>query len=250
MAGKSSTISATSFKIGAFGDSISIAYNAELPGPNNEFSWSTGSAVGDQLISHSQRLEAVLPPIKISTYNFASNGARASTLSAQIDQLGDTGLDYATVLVGSNDLIQWFGPYNQSLRAYTVDLQQACERLIALNPRVMILLVSLPDQRRVLDLSSPWLLQQLGLNNGASSLGTASDFFSRSIGQLYEERWQATNDVLTRIAAEHKANVRFSGRVSRTIFGPQHLSSIDRYHPSVAGQKLLAEVTWEEGFFP
>ena len=250
LVGNSSIKSDTTFKIGAFGDSISIAYNANIPGPNVEFSWVTGDAFGARVSSHRQRLQAVLPHVKISTYNFAANGAGAIALSGQIDRLGQTGLDYASLLVGSNDLIQWLGPFDQSLVAYGRYIKKACERLIALNERVMILLVSLPDQRRVLDLSNPWLKQQLGIGGGAAPLGSASDFFSRSIGRLYGERWQAANEVLTRITAEHKANVRLCESVSRVAFGPQHLSSLDRYHPSIAGQELLAKVTWSEGFFP
>jgi lysophospholipase L1-like esterase len=215
--------------LGALGDSITAAYNASTSGNNPSHSWATGDAgVG----SHKVRLERIFPNLEVIPVNHAVAGARADALAGQVSQLLTSAPDYVTLLIGANDLTSWLmaGEYGAALQRFKSDVESAVRRLVAANPRVMILLSAVPDQARVLRLVLPQALVP-------------------TLANIYRERWERANQALAAIAAAFPANVRFVAKTSLLKFSPEHLSPLDSYHPSVAGQKLLADVTWEQGFF-
>lgn len=219
------------FTIGALGDSITTAFNAEKPGDNATLSWSTGS----ESDGHALRLSKLLPHLDVRTINAAVAGSRARDLEAQVDRLlrdipNNVTLDYVTLLVGANDLPQWLvGETGLALDAFVADVRGAVERLIAANPRVMILLVAVPDQSLVLQHIIPNI---------------------EPLRRAYRVQWRRLNQALAELATRASANVRFSASPAASAIPVTHLSSLDRYHPSAAGQRALAALTWRDGFFP
>lgn len=117
-----------------------------------------------------------------------------------------------------------------------------------MNPRVMILLVAVPDQSKVLEILGA---KHAGFEMAAAYLNTvAGSAYMKMMIHLYRERSERLNRALADIARRHSANVRFCGGIAAARFTGEHLSPIDSYHPSVLGQTLLANLTWNEGFFP
>lgn len=230
--------------VGALGDSITTAFNAASSADNPAHSWSTGD---DTVGSHRSRIGRAFPGIAVKTVNAAVAGARSDALAAQVARLEGGIPDYVTLLIGANDLTDWLlnGEYGAQIQAFKRNVQDAVRRLVMANPRIMIVLSGLPDQSRVLVLA----LKSAG--------GAAANLISRLppnlVGALqagYVERWQRANAVLVEVAGAFPSNVRFIAKTPRVRFSPEHLSPLDFYHPSVAGQRLLAEVTWEQGWFP
>lgn len=227
------------FTIGAIGDSITAGFNAETVGDNNRHSWSTGEFQSQTNASHRDRLVKFFPNLEINTLNAAVSGAKAAALASQVTRISSMTPDYVTILVGANDLVSWLqGEYGGLLEAFARDVRSAVQRLVAVNPRIMILLSAIPNQSRVLD---HWL--------DSNGLHLPLPLVDR-LRSVYRERWERANRALEAIAQVYSSNVRFAGKVGHASFEGRHLSRHDRYHPSVEGQHLLAQITWDEGFFP
>ena len=58
-----------------------------------------------------------------------------------------------------------------------------------------------------------------------------------------------TNNALNSIAEERVYNIRFNPEISEYDFKWQHISKIDCFHPSVEGQRIIAEESWEHDWF-
>ena len=233
------------FLFGAMGDSITTGFNAESASDNLIHSWATGAAnVG----SHKDRLERVFPGLKVVPVNAAVAGARADALVSQVTRLLAVGVpDYVTILIGANDLHAWLmsGEYGAALAQFKRNVEDAVRRLVAANGRLMIVLSGIPDQSRVLALA----LRASG-GPAARLLAELPPALLASLQGGYGERWNRANEALATVAAAFPSNMRFVTKTPRVRFAPEHLSTLDFYHPSVAGQKLLADVTWEQGWFP
>ena len=90
-------------RMAAIGDSITRAndvccWYGDHPGN----SWSTGSASGDGVASHYERIRALKPTAV--AYNDAGSGARMSDAPGQATRAVGQGARYVTVLMGANDL--------------------------------------------------------------------------------------------------------------------------------------------------
>jgi lysophospholipase L1-like esterase len=216
--------------VGALGDSITTAFNAKDPQDNWAHSWATGEAFG-----HAARIAALYPQLHVERHNVAVSGARAVDLRRQVERLVKVAPDYATLLVGANDLTYGLHlPTRSLVSGYKAEVADALARLIAASPRIMIVLAGVPNQAQLLEL-------------------LPFDFDAGLVGPLramYLERWEAFNAALADLAQKHAANVRFSTAPALAKFGREHLSPLDRYHPSQLGQQYLAELTWREGWLP
>lgn len=225
------------FKFIALGDSITTGFNAERAADNHSFSWSTGYA--SDFPSHLARLKQVLPSVKVETKNVAQSGARSASLSDQIRSLGPmVAADYATILIGANDLTDmlFMGEYGEGVKKLRDNVERAIVQLTTTNPRIMITMSAIPNQALVVDTLvknprfNPSLLNQLK--------------------SAYKERHTRANAALTDIALKYRRQVRYAVQIGTTRFNVEHLSALDRYHPNTKGQALLAELTWQAGWFP
>ena len=226
------------FTIGALGDSITAAFNAESPGDNALHSWSTGNADVVSGKSHFVRLTGIFPHLDVRAANVAMTGARAADLATQVDRLLPERPDYVTILIGANDLTECLlGAGSARLDGVAIAVKSAVSRLVAANRHIMILLVAVPDQSLVLDHLLP---------GGAAMAGA----WLTTLRTTYKNSWRHLNQALLGVASAFPANVRFCGAVANERFRRDHLSAIDSYHPSAAGQRLLASLTWNSGWFP
>jgi lysophospholipase L1-like esterase len=228
--------------MGALGDSITAGFNAQRLGDNRELSWATGTAGGIE--SHLKRL-AALKQTEVVGYNQAIVGSVAANLPRQVTRLLPKNPDYVTLAVGANDVCGWPSDYDAALEAYKTEVTTAIDRLIAARPDVKIMLAPVPDMYNL------WMIARdkpscqarwdmLGICS--ELLGSTASDQSRAAFVL---KWEAINTAISQIARDYQANVLHDPDLARLPFGWSDLSPMDCFHPSVQGQNLLAEKTWQ-----
>jgi lysophospholipase L1-like esterase len=241
------------FNIGAVGDSISAGFNADRLLNNRELSWSTGTSGDRRVLSHFHRLTDIHGSAHVRAFNEAVMGSESADLPQQTRRLSGRQLDYVTVLIGANDVCTWSGPdLDEKLRRFKTHVTFSVQTLLDGNPGVRVVLVQIPDLFR---------LWELGMANNCQSkwnlFGICAPLLAedRTMEERLEfrSRWEIANATLANIADQ--LNARFPGQVQfdetlgQTEFEAEHLSRLDCFHPSVAGQNLIAEKTWQAGWY-
>lgn len=236
------------FIAGSIGDSITAAMDAKRPLANREINWSTGTRSSKMVNSHALRLRALMPETTIGTKNFAISGSKSADVVKQAAHLAKFNPDYATVLVGANDVCAWSNDHEAQLADYESDIRTILSTLIASNEGIKVLVSAIPNMP---------LLRDLGAANGCQSrwstlhicpalLGASRTDSERS---AFADRWQDANQVLARVSSEFPLHVKFAGSVAEPVFEIGHISRLDCFHPNVSGQDFLSEMTWAEGWY-
>jgi lysophospholipase L1-like esterase len=102
-------ITNTELHLAAFGDSITRAFNANDPKDHPWNSWSTGNSGNSaesrkgSVKSHAEYLSEMTGQ-KVIVHNLAKTGATSEDLMRQVDSAKGIAIDYATMLIGANDL--------------------------------------------------------------------------------------------------------------------------------------------------
>jgi lysophospholipase L1-like esterase len=237
------------------GDSISRAFDLDVShlfqdSPTE--SWSTGSdpAVG----SHYDRIVAAsaasgTSPLATHAFNDAQSGAKMAALAPQLARAASQRVEYVTVLMGANDLCTSSVATMTPTAAFGAQFAGALAAFFAADPGAHLFVASIPDLFQLWDSlrSNPlaqatWTLARI-CPAMLSLTGTATD----RAAVVAQER--ADNTVLQAACARFR-HCRFDAdAVYQTVFGAADVSSVDYFHPSVAGQQKLAAVTWAAGFW-
>jgi lysophospholipase L1-like esterase len=235
------------FVMGAVGDSISVAVNASGWGALPEQSWSTGSSASGEVNSHFKQLKDHVG-VSVQRYNVAQGGATSASLQQQLDPLLKVKPDYVTVLIGANDVCSWRDSYDSKIAAYLERMRAALQRLIKANPEVKVYLGPLPN------LYSVW---KVGKQKGCQWFW---DFTNICSGMFHSSRTEEqrqelltiirkTNEGLQALAQEFPEHVKFNLALFEVPIEAAHISTSDCFHPSIAGQNMIAEKTWETGWY-
>ena len=72
-----------------------------------------------------------------------------------------------------------------------------------------------------------------------------SQYSTTADHEAFVERWRQANEAISHMARAYPLNVVADSRLATTRFDASHVSRIDCFHPSVAGQNLFAEKTWQ-----
>lgn len=246
------TVSGTPRSAAALGDSITKALLACGFGDCPQSSWSTGSARG--LDSHSQRISRA-GGHAVQAHNLAVSGATVSDLADQARAAISRDVEYVTVLIGTNNACAPTEDDMTPVAQYAAAYDRALTMLARGLPRARILAVSIPDLQQLwrigkdrAEVRATWdrfSLCQSMLGDPAST-GTAAT--SRRLQG--RERILAYNRAMAASCARHP-NCRWDGfAVFNQRFSLEMLSPADYFHPSVAGQRALAEVAWKAGYWP
>lgn len=263
----------------ALGDSITRGYNTDGPGcptgpaldcPKN--SWATGT--NPAVDSVRERLEA-MGPGSVVAFNDAVSGARAVNLLPQAQVAASQDPDLVTIEIGANDACASTPTSTETFRS---QVRAALETLVEGNPKVYVELMSIPDinNLRTIFTNPPdqnaltrWSAFSVCQGLLANPLSTeAADEARRA---AFREQVMAYNSALAGVCAEFKrctwdgeavfdssfstadvATVLNTGGIDVQpfneipIFGSGNANSTaDYFHPSIAGQALLAEAAWE-----
>jgi lysophospholipase L1-like esterase len=236
------------------GDSITRAFNTGLvpytDAPRN--SWSTGSRA--YVWSHYRRILAVNSRIFGRTFNDARSGAKMAELERQMQAVNTQRVEYVTVLMGANDVCASSEAAMTPVSEFRAQFERAMNTVTAGSPSALVYVVSIPDVYRL------WLILH---ENPTARLAWRLTGFCKSMlanpgstapadearRQRVRQREIEYNAVLAEVCAVY-VQCRFDGNaVFNYPFRPRHVSTRDYFHPSLEGQRVLAEVSWNAGPF-
>ena len=237
--------------VAALGDSITRGYGlCEGWGDCPQASWATGAQ--DTVASHASRLATAGSAPRV--HNLAVSGATVAGLGAQARQAVAVRAEYVTVLIGANDACAYSEQAMTPTRQFAETFASAIATLTDGLPDARILVVSIPDLRRLWrvgreDERAVETWRRVGVCQAMLADPTSSAPRDGARRARVRARVAAYNEVMAALCARHE-NCRWDGNaVFEHSFGLEAVSPRDYWHPSVAGQRRLAEVAWKAGFF-
>jgi lysophospholipase L1-like esterase len=240
--------------VGAIGDSLTAAFDADRFGPQPEHSWAVGTDPTDAVDSHLERLRAVGGGRLVA--DASRSGARIDAAVAQarqvvraVDGLRPGATAYVTFELGANDACR-SDQAPTSLARFEAAARDAFAILgDGLPAGSLLVVLSVPDVPRLrdvfadvpaaLDLYRRYRICPPALGDGADRSATSR----RIVGY---------NAILHRLCTE-LAGARVRCRDDQddprhSLFGAQldraDLSAIDHFHPSLVGQARIADEAW------
>lgn len=238
----------TTYSLVALGDSLTTAFDAEGIFENLDYSWSTGTTSDPRLVSHYKHLKQMMPTADVLQENLATSGSMAAETITQVQQMRSLHPNYVTLLSGANDLCTWIDPDLEHIQIYKHQLIETLDYLIAHSPEVKILLVPIPNLAEVYN---------LGIANHCeekwSIFNVCQKLLSPSNTELDRQQFytglEQMNLTIYDVAQSRQQNVKFATGVDQARLTFDQISKIDCFHPSVAGQNYLAQLTWSSGWF-
>ena len=237
----------------ATGDSITRAYNT---GPDILLealpaSWSTGSST--EVGSHYLRLLATEPRIKGKSFNDARSGARMAQLPDQVTAAASQRVEYVTILMGANDLCAPHEGLMTPVADFRAQFEGAMAVLATRLPDARVFVASIPNLHRLWEV----LKDTPAARAAWATFGICQSMLANPLSteppdeQRRQRVWQRNVDYnaqLGQVCAAY-AHCRFDGNaVFDHPFDASHVSTHDYFHPSLHGQRTLADVTWKAGF--
>lgn len=237
----------------ALGDSVTAGFGSCLSlATCTRNSWSTGN--GLRVDSHYQRLLDANPAIRDKARNHSAGGARARSLPDQATKAVGSRPEYVTILVGANDACRRRAEEMTTPQVFRADLDRALGVLGDARPRPRVLVASVPDLYRLWEVGHTNSRAVRAWSRGicpallANATSTAEADAQRRA--TVRERIDAYNTQLAAACRKYGSRCRYDGgAVHRVRFDLDMVNSLDYFHPNVAGQNKLAEVTWAASGF-
>jgi lysophospholipase L1-like esterase len=237
----------------ATGDSITRAFNTGLV-PFTDAPWNSWSTGELRPWTHYRRILSVNLGIFGRNYNNARSGAEMADLERQAGVTVTQRVEYVTILVGANDACASSEAAMTPVADFRAQFERAMTTFTGGLSEARILVVSIPDLYRLWFIvhNDPravlaWRLTGFCQSMLARPTSTAPADEARR--QRVRQRVVEYNRQLDEVCALY-VQCRFDGNaVFEYPFQPEHVSTRDYFHPSVAGQRTLADVTWAAGFF-
>ncbi|HEV7811242.1 MAG TPA: SGNH/GDSL hydrolase family protein [Candidatus Limnocylindrales bacterium] len=251
LGGSSATAASVPNSMASVGDSITRAYNTGSAFADNPAgSWSTGTS--STVVSHYTRLLALNPAISGHAFNDAKSGALMVDLAGQLATAASQHVDYVTILMGGNDVCQPSEAAMTPVATFEGQFSSALASFTAASPATSVYVVSLPNVRNLWSALKGnalarfvWALGSVCPSMLARPLSTTQSDEDRRARVLQREI--DYNAALARICAQY-VQCRFDGNaVFGITFTASDVSTRDYFHPSLAGQKKLAAVSWTAG---
>lgn len=233
----------------ALGDSITRAFNTCFfvftdCVRNN---WSTGT--DSDVNSYYQRLSALNPSLEGNNYNDAVSGAVMADLDAQAADAVGRDVELVTVLMGANDACTDTIDTMTPVSTYQSQFETAMSRLDSGIPNADVKVVSVPDIYQLWELfhdnsdaRSTWDTYDICQSLLANPQSTATADVERR--ETFRQRVIDYNTALENVCSQY-SQCQFDNNAGfNTTFTEQDVSTRDYFHPSVAGQALLADVAW------
>lgn len=233
------------------GDSITRAFDATWFGcfvaDCPQYSWSTGTSTS--VNSEYRRILALNPAISGHGFNDAKTGATMVDLDGQLRTAAGQGVQYATVLMGANDVCTSSASTMTATTTFQSEFQTAMSDFFATDATAHVFVSSIPNIYQLWSVlhgnaaaTATWRA-----GNICQSMLAASN--TESDRQAVVAREVADNDIL-RTVCEQFANCLWDGDATYdTAFTSSDVSTIDYFHPSVSGQNKLAGVAWGAGYW-
>ncbi len=234
----------------ALGDSITQAAmtcSSLTSCPTN--SWSTGTTTS--VNSHLLRLRAAGATALTTVFNDARSGVGSAALPAQAVTAAGQGAHYVTIEIGAIDACTRTVAQMTSTDGFKANVQTALATLAASGGSPEIFVASIPSLQRLYDINKTSLSARLAwslLGTCQSMLANPSSTAAADVQRrtLVQQRVDEYNKVLEAACAA-TAKCRFDGFAVATYpFVKSDISTRDYFHPSLAGQATLANITWQK----
>ena len=257
-------------KLYSTGDSITRAFDANIPADNLALSWVNGyhgfweTLFGlPDVKAHNQRIDANWGTAGRVNVMGAQNGARVDDLVAQASGAAGRGITYATVMLGGNDVCRDTIADLPTDAQFEADFRAGMDTLLGnLGDGATVQVVAIPNVKRLYDIGldktvlgitdcqTLWQLTALGFPCGSmlSPDNTEAD-------RLYvRQRNIGYNAILAAVTADKAAQyptkfISYTDVTFTFAFQEGDISNLDCFHPSSSGQRLIAKGTWDTGFF-
>ncbi|GAA4753611.1 hypothetical protein GCM10025783_28140 [Amnibacterium soli] len=235
-----------SMTVAVLGDSLSRGYNAcSHFGDCPSVSWSGGT--DDRVDSVATRLGAAAGA-RVTVRNLARSGATVSDLARQATEAVTLQPDLVTLLIGANDVCRATVADMTSTEDYTTAVSAALQQIAQYSPDTVVLVASIPDVTALLPVAAGnptarFLWAQGGCATALQDpQSTAPDAVERRAAvsariREYDAALAGACGVLPRCVTDGGALHRYTPTL-------QQLSAFDRFHPSVAGLRELAQLEW------
>lgn len=238
--------------VAVLGDSITLGVNA-CPGSGRicaSGSWATGSdATVDSLRSRAdaQAAGSGTPPPQV--LSFARDGAHLASALQYLDVVAEKKPGLVVILLGANDACAPSIDAMTSAADYRAELTTLLAGLRARLPTVRMLVMSVPDIGQV------W---QIGRLDATAVRMWDSSTACRS---LLEDPTSDGDAARTRRAEVARRVDDFDGAIADVClasagcftdggalhahrYDPDEISDIDHFHPSLLGQRMIAQLVW------
>ncbi len=229
----------------AAGDSITLAYNSASYGSFPQYSWSTGTA--STLSSLRQRLQTA-SATTITGVNVAQVGANSASLAAQVTSAISAQADFLTVEIGANDACTPTVAGMTPTADFRARIKAALTQFLTAKADNKVLVASIPNLYRMWSISKSkfgarliWASAKICQSMLANPTSTTSTNESRRLA--VQARVNEYNQVLQQECAALAGCTFDNFAVANYAFTSTHISTADYFHPSVAGQKVLASIT-------
>jgi lysophospholipase L1-like esterase len=235
------------------GDSISRGFNA--CGWFSECvsrSWSTGdNATVD---SHYLRIRAKNSAITGHVYNDARTGAASADIVGQAQTAAGQRAQYVTVLIGANDACAGSESAMTPTATFRSRIDGALAALRSGVPGVRVLVVSVPDLKRLWFIGkdnssarSAW--STFGICKSMLANPTSTSAADTARRDRVRQRVIEYNGALAASCAAFGANCRFDGNAAFNYpFALNQVTTWDYFHPNAEGQRVLAAISYAQGF--
>jgi lysophospholipase L1-like esterase len=161
-------------------------------------------------------------------------------------------VDYVTVLMGANDACASSEAAMTPVEDFRAQFQQAMTAVATGSPRALVYVVSIPDVYRLWQIlhdnpnaRAAWRFTGFCKSIRANPGSTASADEERRL--RVRRRIVDYNGVLGTVCAQYVMCSFDGDAVFEYQFRPRHVSTWDYFHPSLEGQRVLADVTWNKG---
>ncbi|MEU8280120.1 SGNH/GDSL hydrolase family protein [Microbispora bryophytorum] len=236
----------------ALGDSISAGFNAcGWYVACTSRSWSAGDS--PSVNSHYLRLLTMGSAIKGHNLNFAVPGATSADLAGQARKAVQAGAGYLTVLIGAQDACVGSEKEMTPVTAFRRNIDAAFDLLRPTGARVYV--ASIPDIKRLwrVGKANGWAPVFWGIGHICQSMlanpkSTAKKDEARR--DRVRERVMDYNEQLGQACESYGPACHYDGgAVFSYPFTLKQVSGWDYFHPNADGQKALAKITFDAGFF-
>lgn len=235
-------------QVAALGDSITLGVNAcGGAGECREASWSTGNDGGTGGFAARVGEATGHQP---DTANLAVAGARARDLPKQAAAAAAGGADLVTILVGGNDACAPTVATMTPTADYAASVKQALAALDSAPKKPVVFIASVPYLNGLLTAHSGNKAARQSWTQGHICQSLLANPASSAAADVRRRAAVATrvNEYNVALAAQCAAVSRciFDGGAVATIdFSAPQISSVDFFHPARAGQRAIAEATWD-----
>jgi lysophospholipase L1-like esterase len=235
--------------VASIGDSITQAAQADGTfGNQPAHSWSTGQ--GELVDSLANRISA-LSGSPVTVTNAAVSGAVSADLAEQAANVVASGAEFVTVLAGNNDVCNSASVAAlPAVAEYSANVRDALAVLTEGLPESKILLASMPSISGLYNAGkSEAAAKQAWSSYGVCQVALANpdstDIADQQRREAVEAKVTELNASLESLSAEFDTVLFDGGRAQKVQFDVADLSSVDFFHPSIAGQNLLVDAEWD-----